>query len=123
MGVSVALPVSLSAPLRALGRPGASVSSADLHRRLQDLLDPHCPCVEQRRPAAEADVGVKVGGGVAAAPSLQCQAAGGASWWQCRSGRVLAAWCWAAQPPQALRWAWPGLRSPRAPCRGSWAVV
>lgn len=90
--------VSLSGPLQAWGRLVALVSSADLLQCLLELLDPHCPCGEQQSLAVEADVGVEA----VAALSLRRQTPGDVSWWQCRSGRVLAVWCSVAQVPRAL---------------------
>lgn len=98
------LPVSLSVPRQASGRLEALVFSPDpLHWPLE-LLGPHCPYEEQQSLAVEVevDIGVEVEVEVAAALSLQYQTPGGVSWWPCRSGRVLAVWCLAAQSPQAL---------------------
>lgn len=122
---SEVLPVSLSVPLQVLGRLEALVSSQDhLHLPLE-LLGPSCPCEEQQSLVVvfEVEVEVEVGVAVAVVRSLQHQTLGGVSLWLCRSGRELAAWCLAARCSQAPRWLWPGLRSPRALCRGSWAVA
>lgn len=107
MGGSVGHPVSLSVPRQVLGRREALVFSPDLLHCSLEHLGPNCPCEEQQSLAVVVEVEVDIGAGVevevAAAPSLQRQTPGGASRWPCRSGRGPAAWCSAAQPPQALR--------------------
>lgn len=107
MGGSVGHPVSLSVPRQVLGRREALVFSPDLLHCSLEHLGPNCPCEEQQSLAVAVEVEVDIGAGVevevAAAPSLQRQTPGGASRWPCRSGRGPAAWCSAAQPPQALR--------------------
>lgn len=129
MGASVDLPVSLSVPQQASGRLEALVFSPDLLHCSVELLGPHCFCEEQQSLAVEVEVDIGVGVEVevevvvAAALSLQYQTQGGVSRWPCHSGRLLAAWCWAAQSSQALCQLQPGLQIPQAPCRGSWAVV
>lgn len=99
MGGTVGLPVSLSVPPQASGRLEALVFSQGLLHWPLKRLGPHCPCGAWQSLAVEVEVEVEV----AAALSLQHQTLGGVSLWPCRSGRVLAAWCWAARPPQALR--------------------
>lgn len=107
MGGSVGHPVSLSVPRQVLGRREALVFSPDLLHCSLEHLGPNCPCEEQQSLAVAVEVEVDIGAGVevevAAALSLQRQTPGGASRWPCRSGRGPAAWCSAAQPPQALR--------------------
>lgn len=107
MGGSVGHPVSLSVPRQVLGRREALVFSPDLLHCSLEHLGPNCPCEEQQSLAVAVEVEVDIEAGVevevAAAPSLQRQTPGGASRWPCRSGRGPAAWCSAAQPPQALR--------------------
>lgn len=117
--------VSLSVPRQALGRQEALVFSPDRRHCSLELLGPHCFCEEQQSLAVEfeVDTGVAAEVEVAAALSLQCQTPDGVSRWLCHSGRLPAAWCWAAQSALALHWPRSGLRSPRAPCRGSWVVV
>lgn len=126
------LPVSLSEPQLALARLEALVFSLGLLHCLLETLGLHCSSEGRRFLALEVDtevvvetetevVGEVVAGAVRS--PLRHQTLAGVLQWLCRSDRVLAAWCWAAWSHQGHRWVRQCPQIPRAPCRGSWAVV